>query len=174
MKIFKDSKIAFIVMLAVILGSSSISAVGSINSLASKVEKQFYEGSGNNLSIYNDIIGKTEDAYKIMRFAQNHLSSKDKTVESINGLISDITSEKSIDKLYSLVQKLDYAVEYTAGLMNSYEDKDFTGFYKSYNSRSRTIDSDPYNQMVKEFNDEVNGIPGSIFKLFAHNVEYFK
>lgn len=174
MKIFKDSKTAVIVMLVVILGSSIISAVNSINALASKVERQFYYGSGDNLCIYNDIIGKTEDAYKIMRFAQDRLSSKDKTVESINELISDITTEKSIKKLYTLVQKLDYAVEYTYTLMNNYESKDFTGYYKSYNSRSRTIDSDPYNQMVKEFNKEVNGIPGSIFKLFAHTVEYFQ
>ncbi|MBR0137640.1 MAG: hypothetical protein IJM15_04455 [Erysipelotrichaceae bacterium] len=177
MSFFKETKTAIIVMLAVILGSSTISAVGSINKAVSKLNDQFYKGQGDNFCIYEDIIDKTEYAFDIYQTAVKNNYS-DTEVEKISSLINDIKSEKSIKKLYSLVQKLDSAVDYTVKLLNGKLDKKWAdileGARRNYNSESSTIDSDPYNSMVKEFHDEYDGFPGSLFQLFASKAEYFK
>ena len=178
MSFFKETKTAIIVMLAVILGSSTISAVGSINKAVSKLNDQFYKGQGDNLCIYEDIIDKTEYAYEIYQTADK-TGNLDGEVKKISSLIQDIKSEKSIKKLYSLVQKLDSAVNYTVTLLENKNindtQKDIVDKAKrKYNSESRTIDSDPYNSMVKDFHDEFDGFPGSLFQLFASKAEYFK
>ncbi|MBQ1826710.1 MAG: hypothetical protein II126_01950, partial [Erysipelotrichaceae bacterium] len=118
MSFFKETKAAIIVMLAVILGSSTISAVGSINKAVTKLNDQFYKGQGDNLCIYEDIIDKTEYAYEIYQTAIKSGNS-DKEVEKISSLIQDIKKEKSIKKLYSLMQNLDSAVDYTVTLLSS-------------------------------------------------------
>ncbi len=171
MSFFKETKAAIIVMLAVILGSSTISAVGSINKAVSKLNDQFYKGQGDNLCIYEDIIDKTEFASKIYLIASKN-GFADKEVSKISSLIQDIKSEKSIRKLYSLMQELDSAVEHAAALLPG--NTDLEKAVRDYNSESRTINSDPYNSMVKEFHDEFDGIPGSLFQLFASKAEYFR
>lgn len=178
MSFLKESKTAFIIMLAVILSSSTISAVGSINSGVKLLEDHFYKGSGDNLCIYEDIIDKTEYAFEIYQTAAKS-NYADKEVNKINDLIQDIKKEKSVSKLYSLVQKLDSAVDYTVTLLSGklltpQQTEILDKARRNYNSESRTIDSDPYNSMVKAFHDEFDGFPGSLFQIFADKAEYFK
>ena len=178
MQFLKETKTAIIIMLAVILGSSTISAVSSINSMAEKISSHFYKGSGDNFCIYEDIIDKTEFAYEIFQTADKNGYS-DKTVKTIPTLIESIKKEKSVRKLYSLVQQMDSAVNYTVALLAdkalpSEQLSILDKARRSYDSESRTIGSDPYNQLVQQFHDEVDGFPGSLFEILANDVEYFR
>ena len=85
----KSSKAAIIIMLVAILGSSTISAVTSMNSMAAKVTNYFYNGDGQytNQSIYNDIIDKTEIATNLVSLSKNYVSGNDAHIKAITSRV---------------------------------------------------------------------------------------
>lgn len=176
----KQIRQAIIIMIVVILGSSSFSAVSSMNSLAKIVNDQFYKGShGDNLSIYEDLMDKTEIASKLVNLAKNYVSSSDKDVKNIQDTVSDMKKETSVSKLYKQMTTLDSSFDSLAAKLDgsslSAEHAKYLSGYKSdYKSEGVTIGSDPYNSMVKAYFDETSGLLGAFYRIFATKVEYFK
>jgi len=176
----KKSQTALIIMLIAILGSSTISAVSSMNNMVTKLETHFYKGDHNdNLSIYNDIIDKTEIAANLVKLSKDYVSSSDSHVKEIQKLINDIPETKSISKLYKAVKSLDRDVDWLiAELGNkslSSTHKDMLVKYQSeYRSENNTINSDNYNSLVRSYYEETKGFPGSLFRIIAKNAEYFE
>ena len=169
-------------MLVVICGSSTVSAVSSMNRMVSKLEDHFFNGNveyKDNKSVYNDIVDKTEIATNLVSLSKEYVSASDSHIKAIQSAVNDISSEKSIGKLYKLMKTLDSNVDWLltelSGKNLSSTHKDLLIKYQSqYRSETNTINSDNYNTLVREYNDEVSGFPGSIFKLFAHKAEYFE
>ena len=178
----KNIRNAIIIMLVVICGSSAFSAVSSMNSMVSKLEDHFFNGDtahNDNKSIYNDIVDKTEIATNLVSLSKEYISASDDHVKSIQSAVNDISSEKSIGKLYKLVKTLDTNVDWLiselSGRNLSSTHKELLKKYQSqYRSETNTINSDNYNTLVREYFDEVNGFPGSIFKIFSSKAEYFE
>ena len=178
----KSSKAAIIIMLVAILGSSTISAVSSMNSMATKVTNYFYNGDGlyTNQSIYNDIIDKTEIANNLVSLSKNYVSGNDAHIKAITKRINDISSEKSVSKLYTLNRTLDTNVEWLLTTLNNEisqlgVDRDlYDKYMSSYRSEIRTINSSDYNTKVREYDKETKGFPGSLFRVFVKNAEYFE
>ena len=167
-------------MLVVICGSSTVSAVGKMNSMVSELRTHFFDGDNNyNQSIYNDLIDKTEIASNLVNLSKDYISASDSHIKEITSLVNDIKSEKSISKLYEQVTKLDADVSW---LLSELAGKKLTETHENmrikyesqYRSETNTINSDNYNTLVREYYNEVNGFPGSIFKLFANKAEYFE
>lgn len=174
------TRTAIIIMLVAILGSSTISAVSAMNGMVTKLENHFFEGDYNdNLSIYNDIIDKTEIANNLVRLSKDYISSNDSHVKEILSLVNDIQGTKSISKLYDYVKSLDSDV---AWLLTELSNKPLTDTHKkmladyqsNYRSKTNTINSDNYNTLVRQYYDETGGFPGFIFRGFAKKAEYFE
>lgn len=174
------TRTAIIIMLVAILGSSTISAVSAMNGMVTKLENHFFEGDyDDNLSIYNDIIDKTEIANNLVRLSKDYISSNDSHVKEILSLVNDIQGTKSISKLYDYVKSLDSDV---AWLLTELSNKPLTDTHKKmladyqsiYRSETNTINSDNYNTLVRQYYDETGGFPGFIFRGFAKKAEYFE
>ena len=105
----KNIRTAIIIMLVVICGSSTISAVSSMNSMADKVTNYFYNGDGKytNQSIYSDIKDKSEIAQNLVNLSKNYVNGNDSHIKEITKAVNDISSEKSVKKLYALTTTLD-------------------------------------------------------------------
>ena len=163
------TRTAIIIMLVAILGSSTISAVSSMNSMVTKLETHFYAGDHNdNLSIYNDIIDKTEIANNLVKLAKEYVSSNESHVKEIQKLVNDIPGTKSISKLYEYVKTLDSDVDWLISELS------LTKYQSQYRSETNTINSDNYNTLVRRYYDETKGFPGSVFRLIAKKAEYFE
>ena len=174
------TRTAIIIMLVAILGSSTISAVSSMNSMVTKLETHFYASDYNdNLSIYNDIIDKTEIANNLVKLAKEYISSNESHVKEIQKLVNDIPGTKSISKLYEYVKTLDSDVDW---LISELSNKSLsathrellTKYQSQYRSETNTINSDNYNTLVRRYYDETKGFPGSVFRLIAMKAEYFE
>lgn len=168
-------------MLVVICGSSTISAVSSMNAMADKVTEYFYNGDGKytNQSIYSDIVDKTEIAQNLVNLSKNYVSGNDSHIKAITKAINDIDGEKSVKKLYELTATLDTNVDWLLAELGNTAlnptDNDMLIKYQSmYRSETNTINSSDYNAKVRAYEQEVSGFPGSVFKLFAHKAEYFE
>ncbi|MBR2745930.1 MAG: hypothetical protein IKD99_04355 [Erysipelotrichaceae bacterium] len=178
----KSSKAAIIIMLVAILGSSTVSAVTSMNSMAAKVTNYFYNGDGQytNQSIYKDIVDKTEIATNLVSLSKNYVSGNDAHIKAINSRINDISSEKSVSKLYKLNQTLDTNVDWlletlknSVGILGRDYDL-YVKYMSNYRSEVMTINSSDYNTKVREYDKETKGFPGSLFRVFVKNAEYFE
>ncbi len=174
-------KTAIIIMLVVICGSSTISAVSSMNRMATEVTDYFFNGDGQytNQSIYSDIKDKTEIASNLVNMSKNYVSGNDEHIKAISKAINDIASETSVSKLYKLTSTLDTNVNWLLTELGNTAlnptDSDLLIKYQSqYRSETNTINSSDYNTRVRNYDNEVSGFPGSIFKLIAKKVEYFE
>ena len=182
----KQYKNALIIMILCIVGSSLVSGVTGINRLAKEPVSWFYNGNPaistkTPQSIYEDLIDKTEFAADLTSLATKYggLSDSETHIKQIFDLNNKIKSEKSVSKLYQLMNSLDENVNW---LVATLETKNLTdaqkkmlkGYKDSYNSETKTIGLDPYNSKVKEFYDEASGFPAVLFRLFATKVEYFR
>lgn len=182
----KQYKNALIIMILCIVVSSAVSGVTGINRLAKVPVDWFYNGEpvvGEHtpLSIYNDLIDKTEFAADLTSLATKYggLSDSEAHIKQILDLNTKIKGEKSVSKLYKLMVSLDENVTW---LVSTLETKNLTAaqktmlasYKKSYNSKTNTINFDPYNSKVKEYYDQVSGFPASLFRLFSTKVEYFR
>ncbi len=176
----KQIRQAIIIMIVVILGSSSVSAVSSMNSLARTVNDHFYNGShGDNLSIYEDLMDKTEIAGKLVNLAKNYVSSSDSDVKTLQDTANQMKKETSVSKLYKQMVTLDNSFDSLAAKLSSAglsadHSKYLVNYTSDYKSEGVTIGSDPYNSMVKNYFDETSGILGAFYRMFATKVEYFK
>ena len=174
------TRTAIIIMLVAILGSSTISAVSSMNNMVTKLETHFYAGDHNdNLSIYNDIIDKTEIANNLYKLAKEYVSTNDSHMKEIQKLINDIPETKSVSKLYKRVKTLDGDVDWVISELSNKNLTDthkelLTKYQSQYRSETNTINSDNYNTLVRKYYDETKGIPGSLFRLIAKKAEYFE
>jgi hypothetical protein len=177
----KNIRTAIIIMLVVICGSSTISAVSSMNSMADKVTNYFYNGDGKytNQSIYSDIKDKAEIAQNLVNLSKNYVNGNDSHIKEITKAVNDISSEKSIKKLYALTTTLDANVlwlltELGNTALSVTDSEMLVKLQSQYRSETNTINSSNYNTLARQYDDEVSGFPGDIFKLFAHKVEYFE
>ena len=168
-------------MLVVIFGSSTISGVSAMNKMADKVTDYFYNGDGKytNQSIYSDIVDKSEIAKNLVNLSKNYVSGNDSHVKAISKDANDITAEKSVKKLYQLTSDLDANVlwlitELGNTALNPTDSEMLVKYQSQYRSETNTINSSDYNTLVRQYNEEVSGIPGSIFMLFTHKVEAFE
>ena len=174
------TRTAIIIMLVAILGSSTISAVSSMNNMVTKLETHFYAGDHNdNLSIYNDIIDKTEIAKNLYNLAKEYVSQNDSHMKEIRKLINDIPETKSVSKLYKQVKTLDGDIDWVISELSNKPLTDthkelLTKYQSQYRSETNTINSDNYNTLVRQYYDETKGIPGSLFRLIAKKAEYFE
>ena len=175
------TRTAIIIMLVAIIGSSTISAVSSMNSMVTKLQNHFFMGETEyaNQSIYADILDKAEIATNLAKLAREYLGDNETHVKEIINVAKDIQETKSISKLYQEMNILDVDV---AWLIAELENKNLTDTHKNllvkyqseYRSESRTIESDNYNTLVREYYDETKGFPGVVFRGFAKKAEYFK
>lgn len=175
------TRTAIIIMLVAILGSSTISAVSSMNSMVTKLETHFYAGDHNdNLSIYNDITRKAKIGQNLVNMSKDYVNANDSHIKEIQKLVNDIPETKSISKLAKYVNSLD---ENVAWLITELLSKDLTDTHKTlltdnyqsnYRSLTNTIRSDNYNALVKAYYDETKGFPGVVFRGIAKKAEYFE
>lgn len=175
------TRTAIIIMLVAILGSSTISAVSSMNSMVTKLETHFFEGETDyaNQSIFADILKKANTATKLANLAKEYIGANESHVKKILQISNDIRETKSISKLYDEMNTLDENVKW---LTSELSNKDLTdthrtmlnGYRGEYRSETNTINSDNYNTLVRRYYDETKGFPGSVFRLIAKKAEYFE
>ena len=174
------TRTAIIIMLVAILGSSTISAVSSMNSMVTKLETHFYAGDYNdNLSIYNDITRKAKIGQNLVNMSKDYINANDSHIKDIQQIVNDIPETKSISKLAKYVNSLD---ENVAWLITELSNKDLTDTHKNllidyqsnYRSLTNTIRQDNYNTLVKAYYDETKGFPGVVFRGIAKKAEYFE
>ena len=175
----KKVKQAIIIMIVCILGSSSFSAISSMNSLANTLKKQFYEGShGDNLSIYEDIIDEKGIAENLVALANKYLTN-DSNVKELTDVTNKIGNEKSIKALYKLMTTMDTNVDELISKLKKVDLQQqhqtmLEKYESEYKSERTTISTDPYNSMVRAYYDETSGLLGSFFRIFANKPEYFE
>ena len=175
----KSNRVALIVMIAVMILSSSISAVGAMNKMSKDINDHFFTGDEFNLSIHGDLDKKTVIATNVANLARYYISEKDDHLKAITDTVQAMTRETSVSKLFKLNSTLDDNVNYVINQLNGLELSDthkkmLTGYAADYKSKSTTIANDNYNTLVKGYYDEISGFPGIIFRIFAKNPEYFK
>ena len=175
----KEIKQALTIMIAVILLSSTVSALKSMNKMSRELKNHFFTGDEFNLSIHGDLDRKTSIAGNLVSLAKYYLPESEPHLKTISETIKSMTNEDSVSKLYKLNSTLDENVLYTiatlekASLTDSHR-KMLTNYTSDYKSKMTTIANDNYNTLVKEYYDETGGFPGFIFQLFADSPEYFK
>lgn len=168
-------------MLIVICGSSTLSAVSSMNKMVKNVNDYFFNGDGQytNQSIYSDIVDKTVIASNLVNLSKNYVSGNDEHVKAITQAINDIQVETSVSKLYDLTSTLDTNVNWLLTelgntALNKTDNDMLIKYQSQYRSETNTINSSDYNTKVRNYDNEVSGFPGSIFKIFANKAEYFE
>ena len=82
----KNVRTAIIIMLVVICGSSTLSAVSSMNKMVKNVNDYFFNGDGQytNQSIYSDIVDKTVIASNLVNLSKNYVSGNDEHVHRLS------------------------------------------------------------------------------------------
>lgn len=171
-------------MLVCMIFMPAISAVSKMNSMVSDLETLFYDGDGvvTNQSIFYDLEDKADIATNLVSLAGYYNLSNDSHVKKITSTCADIKDRnKSVSKLYDLLKVLDENVNWLLAELSNRNLSDthatqLLKFTSEYSSETKTIDysAAQYNTEVSKYNDEVNGFPGSIFKLFAKKAQYFK
>ena len=80
----KYNKTAFIIMLVAILGSSLISGVTAMSSMAKQANDYFINGGSDkdNFSIYNDLQDKVGVCNSLLSLANNYISSGDSHIKA--------------------------------------------------------------------------------------------
>lgn len=179
----KYNKTAFIIMLVAILGSSLITGVTQMSSIAKQANNYFVNGGSDkdNFSIYNDLQDKTGVCENLLALASNYISASDSHIKEIQNAMAKIKETKDVSDLYAANSKLDSNVSWlVAELKNknlSKTHEDMLYRYESqYHDEVVTIgyDASTYNLMVKNYYDETAGIPGILFRLFVKNPEYYR
>ncbi len=181
----KNYKNAIIIMIVAMVLSSLISGVVDINSQVSELEDHFYKGSSdsqylNTQSIYADIEDKTEIANNLVSMAKYYLDSDEEHITAISDAISDFTSSSNtISDYYEINSTLDTNVDWLIAELYNLDLTDthnslLVGYESSYKSEKTTINSDNYNTLVDDFNEETSGVIATIIKLFANDAEYFR
>lgn len=175
------TRTAIIIMLVAILGSSTISAVSAMNGMVTKLENHFFMGDTQyaNQSIYADVLDKADIASNLAKLAKEYLGDKESHIKDIIDIAKDIQLTKSISKLYDDMHALDTDVDWLIAELSNKNLTDthknlLTKYQSEYRSESRTIESDNYNTLVRQYYDETGGFPGFIFRGFAKKAEYFK
>lgn len=176
------TRTAIIIMLVAILGSSTISAVTAMNSMAAKVTDYFYNGDRKYTaqSIYSDLIKKTTYADNLVSLSKNYVSASDSHIKAITSRINSINSEKSVSKLAELNKTLDSNVEWLLSTLESKvgssgTDHDlYVKYMSNYKSRQSTINKSDYNILVRDYYNETKGFPASLFRVFVKDAEYFE
>ncbi len=179
----KYNKTAFIIMLVAILGSSIFSGVGGMKSLVKPINDYFISGGNahDNSSIYNDLLDKAAVCESLINLANKYVSSSDTHIKEMQKAIATIKETKDVSDLYAANVKLD---NNAAWLIAELKNKNMDSTHKSllikyvddYNDDVRMIgfDASNYNLMVKKYYDETSGIPGSLFRIFVNDPEYFR
>ncbi len=182
MSFFKSAKGAFITMIAVMLISSSLAAVSSISKQAQTVSDEFYKGLyGDNMSIYEDLIDKTEYADSLVSMAVNksYLAADESHITAIKQASTALKADGSAADLYQASSLLDDNVQWLIAYLQSAvsdttDAANLRKYSSAYQSEIVTIASDPYNSLVKEFEDETSGLLGSLYRQLAKKVTYFR
>jgi len=183
MNLLRRPQGAAAVMVLAIVISSSVSAVASINKQAAAVRDEFYKGQyGDNMSIYEDLVDKTEDAVSLVALATKgpYVDASDQHIKAIIEDTNTIKADGTASALYAASASLDENVTWLMTALeakvaaNATDAKMLTKYSALYKSEIQTIASDPYNSLVKAFKDETGGFPGSLFGRLATDVTYFK
>jgi len=167
------------VMIVMILVSSTVSAVSSMNKMVRNLDTHFQNGSGDNLSIQNDLMDKCEIATNLVSLSKDYISTSDQHIKAVQSTVNDLKSETSVARKYKLMNTLDTNVDWimtelgSKGLSETHKNM-LVKYQSQYRSENNTINSDPYNAMVKAYYDETSGFPGSLFRMFAKKAEYFQ
>ena len=179
----KYNKTAFIIMLVAILGSSLISGVTAMSSMAKQANDYFVNGGSDkdNFSIYNDLQDKVGVCNSLLSLANNYISSGDSHIKEIQNAMAKLKETKDVSDLFVANTKLDNNVSWliaelkNKNLSKTHEDMLYN-YESQYHDEVVTIgyDESKYNLMVKNYYDETAGIPGILFRLFVKNPEYFR
>ena len=179
----KYNKTAFIIMLVAILGSSVFSGVGAMKSMAKSANDYFVSGGSDkdNFSIYNDLQDKVGVCNSLLSLANNYVSSSDSHIKEIQKAMATLKETKDVSDLFAANSKLDNNVAWLIAELKSKSldptHRNMLANYESlYHDEVVTIgyDESTYNLMVKKYYDETSGIPGTLFRIFVNDPEYFR
>ena len=172
----ENKTLMILVMIVLIVSSSLVAGVTQLNRMASEIHQEFLVGEKKDgLSIQHDIDARIECARNIATLAKKY----DIDTKGIETTISELAKVKSVQEKSNLNHCL---TDDVAGLVHHLEQKNLTNTNAKnlkeqisiFENAQNTISLDPYNTLVAEYEEKTSGVVGSVLKLFAKDVEYFR
>lgn len=168
-------------LMALIISVSTLtSGIMQMNRRVRKVEQEFVIGEKEDgLSISRDLATRESRAKNILLIAQKYVLESDSEYKEIQKNIATLSEEKSKHELYEANENLQTQVDslcsrLTEMGMNTDELQALNEEKAVFDNAMNTIQCDPYNQWVSEYEQDIDTVPGTFFSWFTHEVEYFK
>lgn len=172
----ENKALMILVMIVLIVSSSLVAGVSQLNRMANEIHQEFLVGEKKDgLSIQHDLDARIECARNIVTLAKKY----DVDTMGLETTISELKKVESIGEKSGLNRCL---TDDVAGVLYHLEQKNLTNTNAKnlkeqisiFENAQNTISLDPYNTLVAEYEQKTSGVVGSVLKIFAKDVEYFR
>ena len=172
----ENKTLMILVMIVLIVSSSLFAGVSKLNRMADDIHQEFLVGEKKDgLSIQHDLDTRIECARNIVTLANKY----DVNATRANAAVQMFDQVDSIHEKYVCNQSLNIEIQL---LIQQLQDKSLTSTNAKnlkeqisiFENAQNTISLDPYNTLVAEYEKETSGLIGSVLKIFAKDVEYFR
>ena len=180
MRLTENKLLMITIMLVMIISSSFFAGVSQLNSKISTINREFVVGEKNDgLSIQNDLEKRLSCAKNLMTLAKQYLpATTTEIVESEKSIVA-LENAKGVSSKYKSNESLQVNVNSVWNLLTNIEmSEQHLASVKEqmsiFNNAQNTINYDPYNNLVYEYEEETSGLIAAVMKAFVKKVEYFR
>jgi hypothetical protein len=168
LNIRQNSRLAFFVMLLMIIAGTLIGSHNSLQAMRESAAVVFTAGlQGNGLSIQGDLNERASAAYNMTVVARKYLPEDNAAIRRALAAREELLAAASIKEKARANQALEEAVKDLYEILNavklSAQDERYPQkIYTEFQSRGDTISHDPYNQTAAEFNGKLSAFPANV------------
>lgn len=169
MSLEKKNLLIRIAVVVVVMFSCLLNGRMQLTRKVNKLETVFMNGENNdNLSVHYDLV-KIDDSlgYFLSLSHKNNVSSD--TIDDLEDLHKEFNSLKTIKQYNDWYKQIKQQYPIAIGELkeinlSDQQSKMLSKYEATYNSAVHTISYSEFNQLVNEYNDETDGIIGSLIK----------
>lgn len=160
---FKDSKVAKVVMIIMIVSSIVGGGVRSIKHDVNQIEKTFYERDQDDIAIDEELTLQISSGYNLITIASKYTDTT-----NLKNALSALKQSNDINEKYELqlavIQEFNAVINTLSNTQLTNEDERLKiKLNNQFNSSQQLIERDNYNLKAIALNEDLDRFPASIF-----------
>ena len=165
MSVLRNSKIAILAMILMIVGGTLVGSHNSLMEIREDTSAIFTMGvRGDGIGIQGDLNERSAAAYNMVVIARKYLPEENALIQNVLSARLALGSSDSVREKARANRALDTAVKDLFDVLNGMtlaeQDARYPQrLYTDFRSRGDTISHDPYNQEAAAFNRTLSGFP---------------